>query len=78
MKRRTLKNYVNGTWIVDSVEEKEKKEKTSLSTSRPIISQKNKIIKKYDSSLIFLSAAVAILAALNVFLIGAICFSIIS
>ena len=78
MKRRTLKNYVNGTWIVDSVEEKEKKEKTSLSTRRPIISQKNKIIKKYDSSLIFLSATVAILAALNVFLIGAICLSIIS
>jgi len=70
-KRSTLTNYANGTWYVG-------KEKCHVENAKINNASKNKedsngekrLVAKYDSSLWCLSITVAILAAVNIFLIG--------
>lgn len=80
MKRGTLTKYCNGTWYIGKKEENKHKTTTSreakLFATEKTHTKKTKIIKKYDSSLFYLTATLVVLAAVNAVLIGVMVFSI--
>jgi hypothetical protein len=80
MKRGTLTKYRNGTWYIGKKEENKHKITTSreanLFATEKTQTKKTRVIKRYDSSLFYLTTTLVVLAAINAVLVGVVMFYI--